>query len=135
MAVNINSVVLTGNLTADPAERGNGSVCAMRIAVNGRRKVGDEWQDQVGYFDVVAFGAQGDNCSRFLRKGSAIAVSGRLDWSEWQTESGEKRQAVQVVAQQVQFLSPGTDGPQHSGSSSGESLASQPVTPTSDIPF
>lgn len=128
MAANINQVVVTGNLTSEPELRGNGAVCTMRLAVNGRRKNGDAWEDQVGYYDLVAFGAQGENCAKFLHKGSKVAVSGRLDWSEWTTEGGEKRQAVKIVAQSIEFLN-GND----------KADASQPKSEvkidTEDLPF
>ena len=71
---NINRVIITGNLTRDPELRslpsGN-SVCSLRVACNGRRRnpTTQEWEDQPNYFDVTVWGAQGENCSRFLSKG------------------------------------------------------------------
>jgi single-strand DNA-binding protein len=112
MASNINSVVLTGNLTSAPEKRGaQGNVVTMRLAVNGRRKNGEVWEDDPNFFDVIAFGQQGELCCRFLGKGSAVAVAGRLDWNEWTNDAGERRQSVQVVAQTVQFLSSQGDSP------------------------
>lgn len=105
---NINSVTVTGNLTRDPElrdTRGGSTVCSMRIAVNGRTKDGDGmWVDKPNYFDVVAFGKQGENCAQYLSKGRPVAILGRLDWSEWETPEGQKRSAVKIVAQDVQFL-------------------------------
>lgn len=106
--MNINRVVLTGNLTADPELRqlssGN-SLCRLRLASNTRRRQPDgTWREKPNYFDVVVWGAQGESASRFLRKGSSVAVDGRLEWREWETTAGEKRQAVEVIADQVQFL-------------------------------
>jgi len=107
MASNINSVVLIGNLTRDPETREAGSttVTQLRIAVNDRRKVGDEWQDVAGYYDVDVWGQQGENCARFLEKGRPVAVKGRLQWREWEKD-GQKRQHVSIVADLggVQFL-------------------------------
>ena len=106
-ASNINSVVVTGNLTRDPELRNTPSgtpVCKLRIAVNTRRKVGDSWEDKPNYFDVTVWGAQGENCSTYLRKGRPVAISGRLEWREWQNDQGEKRQAVEIIADTVQFL-------------------------------
>ena len=77
-ATNINRVVLTGNLTADPELRslasGN-SVCKLRIACNTRRKnnATGTWEDKPNYFDVTVWGAQGENCARFLAKGRPVA--------------------------------------------------------------
>jgi single-strand DNA-binding protein len=90
----------------------------MRVACNGRvkdRNTG-QWEDSPNYFDVTVFGSQGENCNRFLSKGRPVAVSGRLDWREWTTQDGQKRQAVQIIADSVQFLS---DGQEHNGRSSG----------------
>ena len=108
-ASNINVVVLTGNLTRDPELRSlpsGTSVCDMRIAVNTRRKNGatGEWEDKPNYFDVKVWGAQGENCQRFLSKGRPVAVQGRLEWREWETQEGQKRQAVDIIAESVQFL-------------------------------
>jgi len=106
MASNINRVIVTGNLTRDPELRDVGStaVCQMRIAVNSRRKGTDgQWEDKPNFFDVVVWGAHGQNCAQYLTRGSGVAIDGRLDWREWESEQG-KRQAVQIVADSVQFL-------------------------------
>ena len=76
---NINRVILTGNLTRDPElsslPSSGMAVCSLRVACNGRRKNNQtgEWEDQPNYFDVTVFGAQGENCSRYLRKGRPVA--------------------------------------------------------------
>lgn len=127
MTVNINRTCITGNLTRDPAltENGNGiAICDMRIAVNGRRKDGDEWVDKPGYFDVVVFGSQAKNCAQYLAKGRPIAVDGRLDWSEWQDKEGNKRQSVRIIGEQIQFLS-----------SAGAQSSTEEEQAPEDIPF
>jgi single-strand DNA-binding protein len=88
-ATNINRVIVTGNLTRDPELRSLPSgtaVCSLRIAVNTRRKDNStgEWTDKANYFDVTVWGAQGENCARYLSKGRPVAVDGRLEWREWQ---------------------------------------------------
>ena len=108
-ATNINRVVLTGNLTSDPELRSlpsGTSVCKLRIACNTRRKNGStgEWEDKPNYFDVTVWGAQGENCARFLAKGRPVAIDGRLEWREWETQEGGKRQAIDIIADSVQFL-------------------------------
>jgi single-strand DNA-binding protein len=108
-ATNINSVVITGNLTRDPELRstpGGTAVCKLRVAVNSRRKDGQtgEWIDKPNYFDVTVWGAQGENCAQYLSKGRPVAVDGRLDWREWEAQDGTKRQAVEIIANSVQFL-------------------------------
>ena len=127
-ATNINRVVLTGNLTRDPELRATGGgtpVCGLRIATNTRRKdASGEWVDKPNYFDVTVWGAQGENCARFLSKGRPVAIDGRLEWREWEDQNGNKRQAVDIVADSVQFLGSREDG---GGQSNG-------FTPRSDVP-
>jgi single-strand DNA-binding protein len=129
-ATNINRVVLTGNLTRDPELRSTGSglaVCSLRIASNTRRKNNQtgEWEDKPNFFDVTVWGAQGENCARFLSKGRPIALDGRLEWREFQDGQGNKRQAVEIVADAVQFLG----GRDDAGGGGGQSF-----TPRSDVP-
>jgi single-strand DNA-binding protein len=107
-ATNLNRVVMTGNLTRDPELRSlpsGMSVCSLRIACNTRRKgQSGEWEDKPNYFDVTVWGAQGENCAKYLSKGRPIGVDGRLEWREWETQDGHKRQAVDIIADSVQFL-------------------------------
>ncbi len=108
-ATNINRVIITGNLTRDPELRhtnGGTAVCSLRVAVNTRRKDQStgEWVDKPNYFDVTVWGNQGENCAQYLAKGRPVAIDGRLEWREWEAQDGTKRQAVEVVADTVQFL-------------------------------
>jgi single-strand DNA-binding protein len=112
---NINRVVLVGNLTKDPELRhtpGGTPVCSMRVAVNSRRR--DEtgnWVDKPNYFDVSVFGNQAESCTQYLSKGRPVGIDGRLDWREWDATDGSgKRQAVQIIAESVQFLGSRGDG-------------------------
>jgi single-strand DNA-binding protein len=126
---NINSVVVTGNLTKDPELRSTPSgtaVCKLRVAVNSRRKEqSGEWVDKPNYFDVTVWGAQGENCAQYLSKGRPVAVQGRLDWREWETQEGGKRQAVEIIADSVQFLGSRSDNPSSGGNG---------FQPKSDVP-
>jgi single-strand DNA-binding protein len=131
-ASNINVVVITGNLTRDPELRHTGGgtpVCDLRVAVNSRRKDGQtgEWVDKPNYFDVTVWGAQGENCANYLSKGRPVAVEGRLDWREWESKEGGKRQAVQIIANSVQFLGSRDGGGGGGGNGNG-------FTPSSDTP-
>jgi single-strand DNA-binding protein len=138
-ASNINVVVITGNLTKDPdlSHTGGGTaVCELRVAVNSRRKDGatGEWVDKPNYFNVTVWGAQGENCATYLSKGRPVAIEGRLDWREWEAKDGSgKRQAVQIVANSVQFLG-SRDGGGGGGSGNGNGFTPQSDTPadTSD---
>lgn len=128
-ATNINRVVLTGNLTRDPELRSlpsGMSVCSLRIASNTRRKgAGGEWEDKPNFFDVTVWGAQGENCARFLAKGRPVALDGRLEWREWQDQAGNNRQSVEIVADSVQFLG---------GRDEGQGGGGGGFTPRSDVP-
>jgi single-strand DNA-binding protein len=113
--VNINRVVLTGNLTRDPelrATESGTSVCSLRLACNTRRKnsATGEWDDKPNYFDVTVWGAQGETCARFLAKGRPVAVDGRLEWREW-VQDDTRRQAIEIIADSVQFLGSRDDQP------------------------
>ncbi|MDP9303027.1 MAG: single-stranded DNA-binding protein [Actinomycetota bacterium] len=105
---NINRVVLVGNLTKDPELRHTPSgtaVCKLRIAVNTRQKDPQgNWGDKPNYFDVTVWGNQGESCAQYLSKGRPVGVDGRLDWREWDAQDGTKRQAVEIIADTVQFL-------------------------------
>lgn len=135
-ATNINRVVLTGNLTSDPDLRSLPSgtaVCRLRVACNTRRKdASGEWVDKPNYFDVTVWGAQGENCARYLTKGRPVAIDGRLEWREWEDkETGKKRQSIDIIADSVQFLGGRGEG---EGGSYGGGQQSSGFTPQSDIP-
>lgn len=107
---NINVVSMTANLTKDPELRHTQSgvpVCSMRVACNGRRKNGDEWEDEPGYYDITVWGKAGENCAEYLEKGRPIALQGKLRWREYVNSDGDKRQTVEIVADRVQFLNAG----------------------------
>ena len=132
-ASNINRVIITGNLTSDPELRSlpsGMSVCKLRVAVNTRRKdnATGEWADKPNFFDVTVWGAQGENSARYLSKGRPVAIDGRLEWREWQSQSGEKREALEVIADNIQFLGGRDDVPNGAGGGSAG------FTPRSDVP-
>ena len=106
--MSINRVVIIGNLTRDPEVRelpSGKSVCHLRVACNRVRRDEDGgWEERPNFFDVSVFGAQGDTVKRFLTKGRPVGIDGRLEWREWETPDHQKRQAVNIVADSVQFL-------------------------------
>ena len=127
-ATNLNRVIITGNLTRDPELRNlpsGTSICNLRVAVNSRRKDNQtgEWVDKPNFFNVKVWGPQGENCAQYLSKGRPVAIDGRLDWSEWEDQQGNKRQSVDIIADSVQFL----------GSREGSENGGR-FTPQSDVP-
>ena len=128
-ASNINRVIITGNLTADPELRSLPSgtaLCKLRVACNTRRKDNstNEWVDKPNYFDVTVWGAQGENCARYLSKGRPVAIDGRLEWREWTTQDGAKRESIEIVADGVQFL----------GGRDDAAMGGNGYAPQSDVP-
>jgi single-strand DNA-binding protein len=146
MAANINRVVLVGNLTRDPELRhtpGGTPVCSLRVAVNDRKR--DEsgnWVDAPNYFSISVFGNQAENCAQYLSKGRPVGVDGKLRWREWQAQDGTKREAVEVVADSVQFLGGRVDGELGGGGNqfvpagaAQQESADFPAAADDDIPF
>lgn len=107
MSYDINRAFLVGRLTRDPELRAlpsGASVCSLRLACNGfRREPDGGTTERPNYFDVSVFGAPAESVSTYMRRGSRVAVDGRLEWREWEVEN-ERRQAVRIVADTVQFL-------------------------------
>ncbi len=107
--VPVNQVAITGNLTRDPEVRstaGGLAVMAFSVAVNERVKNQQtgEWEDRPNFIDCKMFGTRAESVSRYLSKGSKVAVSGRLRWSQWEKD-GQRRSKLEVVADDIEFLS------------------------------
>jgi single-strand DNA-binding protein len=104
----INKVILSGRLTRDPELRytpNGASVSSFSLASSRRYKAQDgEWKEIVAFVNVVAWGKLAVLANEYLKKGSAALVEGRLNSRSWQTEDGQKRSALEVVAERVQFL-------------------------------
>ena len=99
-----NSVTLIGNLTRDPELRyttGGRGVASFGLAVNRRYMQNNEWQEQTSFFNVVCWGELGENASATLTKGARAIVTGRLEQRSWETQDGDKRSVVEVVADEV----------------------------------
>jgi single-strand DNA-binding protein len=134
---NINRIVLTGNLTRDPELRSTPdgtAVCRLRIASSSRRRhaTTGEWTDKPNYFDVTVFGAPGENAARYLTAGRGVAIDGRLDWHEWHSRDGSTRQAIQIIADTVQFLGTPQHAPNHQPHNRPPGTT---VSSDDDIPF
>ena len=143
---NINRVVLVGNLTRDPELRHTPSgtpVCKLRIAVNTRQKdsATGQWGDKPNYFDVTVWGNQAESCAQYLSKGRPVGIDGRLDWREWEAQDGSKRQAVEIIADTVQFLGSRGEGGDFGGGNqfvpagAAQESADFPAATDDDIPF
>ena len=147
----INHVVLVGRLTRDAELKYTTSgqaVCKFSVAVNRRRKNGDQWEDEANYFDVVLWGRQGEALNQYLTKGKSVGVDGELRQDRWQ-QDGQNRSKIEIVAGNIQLLggssgsgggNSGQSGAQNSGtqgswqSKSGDNFSSDDEF-TDDIPF
>jgi single-strand DNA-binding protein len=138
--MSINRVNITGNLTRDPELRSTASgmaILKLGVAVNDRRKNQQtgEWEDAPNYIDVIVFGSRGESLSRFLSKGTKVAVEGKLRWSQWEDkETGAKRSKIEVVADDVDFMSSRGEGGGSYSAPAPQASSAEPVF-EDDIPF
>ena len=116
--VSFNRVILAGNLTRDPELRFTQSgtpVCGFGLAVN---RVFSK-NDEVDFFNVSAWRELGETIANYKKKGDPILVEGRLQYSTWEAQDGSKRSAVDVVADNVQFLGGRSDSDDGAASGGG----------------
>ena len=144
----INHVVLVGRLTRDAELKytaGGQAVCKFSVAVNRRRKNGEQWEDEANYFDVVLWGRQGEALNQYLLKGKTVGVDGELRQDRWQ-QDGQSRSKVEIIANNIMLLggNPGAGGqgggnqapgPQASNSHGENTAPPQDDHFTDDIPF
>lgn len=128
----MNSLTIIGNITRDPEVRTTKTgktVCNFRVAVNSKRK--DQNGDSItDFFLVSAWNALGENCGRYLAKGRKVAVCGTVSCRAYQTQGGEIRSEMDVLADVVEFLSPSGQNAQPS-----QAETFTPVEPEDDLPF
>lgn len=114
-------------------------MCGLRIACNSSRRDGDGgYTEKPNYFDVSVYGTSADTVSQYMRKGSRVGVDGRLEWREWETADAQRRQAVSVVADAVQFLdgpAGGSDGAPADGASSDDGELVAAAAKDGDLTF
>jgi single-strand DNA-binding protein len=101
-----NSVTLVGNVTRDPELRFTNTgqpTASFGLAVNRRwqNRQTQEWEEAVSFFDVVCWREMAENVSETLTKGSRVMVAGRLEQRSWETQDGDKRSKVEVVADEI----------------------------------
>ena len=106
MASDTNSITISGNMTRDPEMRytpSGVSKVSFGVAVNRswRNQQTQEWDEQTSFFNVVAWRQLAENVGASLAKGSRVVVTGRLEQRSWETEQGEKRSVVEVVADEI----------------------------------
>lgn len=114
--MSINRVVISGNLTRDPEMRataGGTQVMSFGVAVNDRRRNPQtgEWDDYPNFVDCTMFGTRAQAVSRYLSKGSKVAIEGRLRYSSWERD-GQRRSKLEVIVDEIEFLSRGQQGGQ-----------------------
>ena len=138
---NGNNVTLVGNITRDPELRFTGSGQAkvnFGLAVNRRwqNRQTQEWEEQVSFFNIIAWGELGENASESLQKGSRAIVTGRLEQRSYETEDGEKKQVFEIVADEIgpslrwataQVTKTERKGPNDGGGGGGGGGGSRPV--------
>lgn len=109
MANDVNQVILIGRLTRSAELKYTGSgtaVCKFSIAVNRRRKSGDQWTEEVHFFDISLWGKRGEGLHQYLAKGKQIAVLGELRQNRWE-HNGQNYSKVEIHANNVQLLGGG----------------------------
>ena len=137
----MNKVFLIGNLTRDPelTETASGvALCRFSIAVN-RNYGGADGERKTDFFNVVAWRGLGETVARFAKKGNKVAVSGSIELRNYEDSQGVKRTGVDIVAQDVEFLTPkgNQDGYAEAtpSSDSGKRASLQAFDDDGDIPF
>lgn len=138
---NFNKVIIIGHITRDIELRqvtGSGvSVTDLGLAVNDRRKKGDEWIEETTFVDVTLWGRTAEVAAEYLSKGSPVLIEGRLKLDTWDNAEGEKRSKLKVVADRMQMLG-SKNGNGNGGGGGSSAKSSQPVDddgPDGDIPF
>ena len=140
---NLNKVFLIGNLTRDPELRHTASgtaVTSFGIAVNRKRKdQSGEVKEEVCFVDINMFGRRAEVINEYFSKGNPIFIEGRLQFQQWETKDGQKRNTLRVVAENFQFLGKtrkgeGADIPDETGFNNKQSKAPTDIN-DEEIPF
>ncbi|MDR2534572.1 MAG: single-stranded DNA-binding protein [Treponema sp.] len=129
----LNHVILIGRLTRDAELKytANGqAVCKFSIAVNRRRKNGEQWVDEANFFDIVVWGRQGEALGQYLVKGKLIGVDGELRQDRWE-QDGQNRSKVEIVANNLQLLggAPSSSSGGFTGNSASNNANMPPFPP------
>jgi single-strand DNA-binding protein len=134
----INRVVLVGRLTRDAELKFTNSglqICTFSLAINRRRKNGNEWVDEANFFDIVYMSNAAEAVHKYLTKGKQVGVDGELTQNRWETQDGQKRSKVEIMARNVMLLgSSQGGGGGMSGGMSGGSTPSRGGGASADVP-
>ena len=143
----MNKVILMGRLTRDPEVRytqtNNTLVASFSLAVN-RRFVRQGEERQADFINIVAWGKQGEFCSKYFKKGQQVGIIGRIQTRNWDDDKGQRHYVTEVVAEEAYFADSRRDGA--SGDNSGNSFENTfgadmaqnsefEITPSDDLPF
>ena len=136
--MSINRVIISGNLTRDPELRSTASglpVLGFGVAVNDRRKNQQtgEWEDYPNFIDCTMFGNRAESLSRYLSKGTKVAIEGKLHWSQWERD-GQKRSKIEVVVDEIELMQKRQEGCQ-AVASAAPAVDACPAVHDEDIPF
>lgn len=148
--MSINRVNISGNLTHDPelrATAGGTQMLAFGVAVNDRRKNPQtgKWENVPNFIDCIVFGQRAEALSRFISKGAKVSIDGKLHYSSWETKDGQHRSKLEVIVDEIEFLSRANEQQVTSPAAEAAKVADTPAYGTprapepefydADIPF
>lgn len=128
MANDLNMVALIGRLTRDAEMKftnGGMAILSFSLAVNKRKKVGEQWQDEAQYFECVCFGKGAESIKEWMKKGKQVGITGELKQDRWE-QDGQNRSKVSIIANSVQLLSSPGDNKQDGSAPPRRAPASTP---------
>ena len=136
--MSINKVLISGNLTRDPELRSTASgtsVLSFGVAVNDRRRNQQtgEWEDYPNFIDCTMFGSRAESVSRFISKGSKVAIEGKLRWSQWERD-GQRRSKIEVIVDEIEFMSSRNNAAPANGAPTYQAPAYQQQAPAYQVP-
>ena len=136
--MSINKVLISGNLTRDPELRSTASgtsVLSFGVAVNDRRRNQQtgEWEDYPNFIDCTMFGNRAESVSRFISKGSKVAIEGKLRWSQWERD-GQRRSKIEVIVDEIEFMSSRNNAAPVNGAPTYQAPAYQQQAPAYQVP-
>ena len=148
--MSINHVNISGNLTRDPELRstaGGTNILSFGVAVNDRRKNPQtgKWENVPNFIDCIVFGQRAEALSRFISKGAKVSIDGKLHYSSWETKDGQHRSKLEVIVDEIDFMSRASGQQVTSPAAEAAKVADMPVYGTprapepefydADIPF